>query len=118
MPEEITAVKKMADKLRSKLTSADFEMRRLLIDQLNLRVKLRRDEEDNRWLDVSCGIAAEPESLLITSSHCQVNGWQKRCSETTWAEGVRADGLGNPGSLRGSADGFLDAAFVQVVAAQ
>ena len=78
MPEEITAVKKMADKLRSKLTSADFEMRRLLIDQLNLRVKLRRDEEDNRWLDVSCGIAAEPESLLITSSHCLVGVQRKQ----------------------------------------
>ncbi len=68
LPEEIVAIKKIAAELRTKLGEATFETQRLMIDQLRLRVELRRDAEDNRWLDISCGIIAESESLLLPRS--------------------------------------------------
>ena len=58
-------IKEMAQKVRDRLRVLEFAEKRQLIGMLDLRAQLRRDENNCRWLDVSCGIVEAPKALLI-----------------------------------------------------
>ncbi len=66
--EEIEAIRKTAAEIREELTDhVDFQKKRYLVDKLDVQVKLARDEEKRRCLDVSCVLVIEPERLFIES---------------------------------------------------
>ena len=64
-PDLENQILEKAAKLRVSMPDADYETRRFFLDRLNFQAALRRDEEGNNWLDVSCGIAVDGEALPI-----------------------------------------------------
>jgi site-specific DNA recombinase len=65
--EDRAAVLFTAAQIRQELIDPDFETKRFILSRLNVRVKLRRDENNLLWLDVTCGIANEKIGLDSTS---------------------------------------------------
>lgn len=65
-PEEVAAIKQTVADLRSELQNPDLATKRYLVDRLNVRVELKRDDT-SRWLEVTCGIAPAPDRLSIAT---------------------------------------------------
>lgn len=85
-PEDVAAIKRIAAELRAELADADYQARRFLIDRLDLRLQLRRDEA-GRWMDATCGIALNSASLPLAVGISQENAGKtfvpcKNCSAT------------------------------------
>ena len=62
--EEREALRLVAADLREELQDADFEMKRRVLDILEVEVKLGRDG-DQRCLEATCGITLKPDILTI-----------------------------------------------------
>lgn len=63
-PEEIELIKQIARQLRTELHNADFETKRLLVDKIDLHVKLTKNES-GRALSISCRLIPSDVVLSI-----------------------------------------------------
>jgi hypothetical protein len=66
-PEEIEMVRHLVAEVRDELANPDFATKRYLVDKLNVRAVLKRQGEE-RWLEVTCGIALESGHLSFETS--------------------------------------------------
>lgn len=67
-PAKEEQLRVLVRKIRGRLDFADFEQKRELMDLIDLRARLERDEAGLRWIHITCGLVLETGRLSVESS--------------------------------------------------